>query len=73
MSECDSRCKKQRRDVRAVGHDSNGEPDSPDLCFVCRVEWDRNGRVYDVARGRYVETDLSAWMRASRSRRRTHG
>lgn len=42
-----------RRDVRAVGHDANGDPDAPDYCFLCRIEGER-GRVYDRESGRYV-------------------
>jgi hypothetical protein len=39
---CDG-CNKQRRDVKSVGRDSNGEPDAPDLCFFCRKKagWSR--------------------------------
>jgi hypothetical protein len=32
---------KMRRNVRSVGRDANGEPDAPDLCFLCRKESDR--------------------------------
>ena len=48
---CDG-CEKQRSDVRSCGKDSNGDPDAPDLCFVCRKEaekgrlWDRTTKSY---------------------------
>lgn len=45
MNTCDS-CGKKRRDVKSVGRDSNGDPDAPDMCFVCRKELDR-GRVWN--------------------------
>jgi hypothetical protein len=50
LSWCDG-CGKERRDVRACGRDSNGDPDAPALCFLCRVEGQRN-RVYHD--GRYM-------------------
>jgi hypothetical protein len=31
-----SGCGKERRDVQSVGRDYNGDPDAPDLCFLCR-------------------------------------
>lgn len=37
---CDE-CGKERRDVRAVGHDANGDPDAPSLCFFCRKKYER--------------------------------
>ena len=49
---CDG-CGKIRSDVRSVGRDANGDPDAPDLCFVCRVE-DARGRVYSRKESRYV-------------------
>ena len=49
---CDG-CDKERSDVRPCGKDDNGEPDAPDLCFVCRKEAER-GRLYDRKLGRYV-------------------
>lgn len=36
---CDS-CGAVNVPVRAMGRDSNGEPDAPDLCGVCRDEED---------------------------------
>ena len=50
---CDG-CQKERGDVRSCGKDSNGDPDAPDLCFLCRMEGVK-GRVYDVARQQYVD------------------
>lgn len=52
MAYCDG-CGKDRRDVVSCGKDSNGEPDAPDLCFICRKEAARE-RVYDRSLGRYV-------------------
>lgn len=49
---CDG-CNRERHDVKACGKDANGDPDAPDLCFVCRKEGER-GRQYDRASGRYV-------------------
>ena len=48
---CDG-CNKVRRDVRSVGRDSNGDPDAPDLCFICRKEAER-GKVFDRKSNRY--------------------
>lgn len=42
---CDG-CEKERSDVRSVGRDDNGDPDAPDLCFVCRKEGEK-GRLWD--------------------------
>ena len=50
--ECDG-CGKLRSDVQAMGRDANGDPDAPDLCFICRKEGER-GRLYDPALGKYV-------------------
>lgn len=49
---CDG-CQKQRRDVQSCGRDSDGTPDAPDLCFLCRKENER-GRVYSIELGRYI-------------------
>lgn len=49
--QCDG-CDKHRRDVQACGRDANGDPDAPDLCFLCRVEGAR-GRVFNAKTGRY--------------------
>ena len=49
---CDG-CQKLRRDVKACGQDANGDPDAPDLCFVCRKENERR-RSFDIALGKYV-------------------
>ena len=48
---CDC-CDKIRSDVRACGRDSNGDPDAPCMCFLCRKEGER-GRVWDRAAGAY--------------------
>jgi len=53
---CDG-CGKDRRDVRSCGRDANGDPDAPDMCFLCRVEWHR-GRIYDRRAGRYVRATI---------------
>ena len=52
MPHCDG-CGKMRRDVRSCGRDANGEPDAPDLCFLCRKQH-AEGRAYDKATGTYV-------------------
>lgn len=52
MSTCDG-CRKERRDVQSCGRDGNGDPDAPDLCFVCRKEAER-GCFYDRRTGKYV-------------------
>lgn len=49
---CDT-CYTERRDVQSVGKDSNGDPDAPDMCFICRKEWERN-RVFDHEIGGYI-------------------
>jgi hypothetical protein len=49
---CDG-CEKERNDVRTVGKDSNGDPDGPSLCFICRKKGER-GRVYNRRLRRYV-------------------
>lgn len=55
-SYCDG-CGKQRRDVRSCGRDSDGVPDSPDLCFLCRKEGER-GRVFDLKLKKYVDARI---------------
>lgn len=50
---CDT-CNKNRYDVKSMGRDYNGAPDAPDMCFICRVEYDR-GRVYNNVLCRYVD------------------
>jgi hypothetical protein len=42
---CDG-CNKERRDIQSMGRDSNGDPDAPDLCFICRKEASRS-RAYN--------------------------
>lgn len=58
---CDG-CDKERRDVKPCGKDGNGEPDAPDLCFVCRKE-NAKGRTFDREKKKYVpmgsDDDLS--------------
>lgn len=54
VGHCDG-CDKARRDVRAVGRDANGDPDAPDLCFLCRREASR-GRAWDRETGSYMHT-----------------
>ncbi len=52
LSNCDG-CQKQRKDVKACGRDSNGEPDAPDLCFFCRKKLE-DGKVFAVKEQRYL-------------------
>jgi hypothetical protein len=56
LSECDC-CGKQRRDVQSMGRDSNGDPDAPDMCFLCRKEWERQ-RAWCHKREKYVSIYL---------------
>jgi hypothetical protein len=49
---CDG-CGKYRRDVQSCGHDSAGDRDGPDLCFICRKEGER-WRCWSSERARYV-------------------
>lgn len=53
MGRCDG-CDKERRDLQSMGRDANGDPDAPDMCFLCRREWERGRRVYDRTRACYV-------------------
>lgn len=53
---CDG-CRKPRRNIQSVGRDDNGDPDAPDLCFVCRKEGER-GRLFDRETGRYEALSL---------------
>lgn len=55
---CDG-CGRDHHDVVSCGCDANGDPDAPDLCFLCRVEG-RRGRVWDFNRKRYVPYALLA-------------
>ena len=56
LTECEC-CKKLRRDVRPIGRDADGNDTSPDMCFLCRKEWER-GREWDAKRGGYVRSAL---------------
>lgn len=56
MTRCDG-CDRVRRDVRSVGKDSNGEPDAPDYCFLCRKENARGRRWSNKVNG-YVSIHL---------------
>ena len=49
---CDC-CGKQRSNVVACGRDSNGDPEAPDACFICRKEFERR-RVYSRKSNKYV-------------------
>lgn len=49
---CDG-CSKDRKDVRSCGRDANGDPDAPDMCFLCRQEL-RRGKIFDYKLGRYI-------------------
>lgn len=49
---CDT-CGKNRRDIKDMGTDSNGDPDAPSMCFVCRVQWQQHRKSYNFATGRY--------------------
>jgi hypothetical protein len=56
-NECDG-CGKERRDVQACGRDYNGDPDSPDLCFLCRREGER-GKFYDHKLKKYIRESFA--------------
>ena len=53
---CDG-CGKVRSDVQTCGQDSNGDPDAPDLCFLCRREGVK-GKVFDRNTNKYVWPEL---------------
>lgn len=55
LLDCDGHGSPQA-DVQAVGHDANGDPDAPDLCWLCRQQWKR-GKVWDREAGRYVRPE----------------
>jgi hypothetical protein len=44
LHRCDG-CRQERRDVQSVGRDYNGDPDAPDLCFICRKRAERGERL----------------------------
>jgi hypothetical protein len=44
---CDN-CRKERRDVKSCGQDANGDPDAPDLCFLCRTMKKRAIHLRDI-------------------------
>jgi len=54
---CDG-CGKERLDVRSIGRDSNGDPDAPDMCFICRKEGERGSVWNDKVKG-YVHHTLT--------------
>lgn len=37
---CDT-CGRERKDIKSMGRDDNGDPDAPDMCFFCRKEDER--------------------------------
>ncbi len=52
MAHCDG-CGKDRQSVVSCGRDANGDPDAPDLCFLCRKQ-SAKGKVFDTKTGKYV-------------------
>lgn len=54
MPQCDL-CKKNRKSVRSVGRDLNGDLDAPDVCFICEREHSR-GRIFSASVGKYVDS-----------------
>lgn len=50
--ECDC-CHKVRGQITSMGRDDNGDPDAPDMCFICIKEGER-GKVFDLKQNRYV-------------------
>ena len=57
MKECCDGCGKERTDIRSCGRDSNGDPDAPDLCFICRKEGER-GRRYNSQLEGYLSSTI---------------
>lgn len=55
---CDT-CNKDRRDLKDMGRDSNGDPDAPSMCFLCRVQWQQHSKVYNFTTGRYERENWS--------------
>jgi len=53
---CDG-CGQIKADVRSMGRDSNGDPDAPDMCFICRKEGER-GNVWNDKVKAYVDVTL---------------
>lgn len=53
LTTCDC-CGRERRDVKAMGRDSNGDPDAPAMCFICRKEWESRKRVWSPEAARYM-------------------
>jgi hypothetical protein len=49
---CDG-CHKERKNVISCGRDSNGDPDAPDLCFICRKEAEKF-RCWSHKAGKYI-------------------
>jgi hypothetical protein len=60
MAYCDGCGREDRKDVKACGRDSNGDPDAPDMCFLCRKESQR-GKVFSRKEGRYVYREYHIW------------
>lgn len=56
MATCDG-CGKSRNDLRSCGRDANGDPDAPDLCFLCRTEGGRRKRWSTKAKA-YVPVEV---------------
>ena len=61
MVYCDC-CHKYRKDVVACGRDANGDPDAPDMCFLCRKEYQRN-KVYCTKNKKYITIDQYEYER----------
>ena len=56
LTTCDC-CGKQRADVRSMGRDANGDPDAPDMCFIC-IKEAQHGRVWSSKKEQYIPN----WM-----------
>lgn len=56
---CDT-CGKMRNDVVSMGRDANGDPDAPDMCFLCRVEGTR-GRSWSFKQSKYMNDYYSTY------------
>jgi len=51
-AQCDC-CGRVSSSVVSMGRDANGEPDAPDVCWLCRRQEER-GKVFDRKAGCYV-------------------
>jgi len=53
---CDTCQRENRSDIISMGKDANGDPDAPDMCFICRVEYSRK-RIYNKETKKYIREE----------------